>query len=204
MPKRLTPRQERFVQEYLVDRIARRAAIRAGYSPASAQGIASDLLHRPKFVHVQVALREALREDAARHEELRERTLQELSRIAFADIADVLADDGSVLAIADIPEDARAAIAELRETEFLGQDGTPAKTRKVRFWSKCEALTQLAKVTGLAVDRVEHRGVIDVRTARADLARILEEMGDPEGCPAFSLVSVPALPASTESDPAST
>lgn len=204
MLKKLTGRQERFIREYLVDRIGRRAAIRAGYSPASAQGIASDLLHRPKFVHVQVALREALREDAARHEELRERTLQELSRIAFADIADVLADDGSVLAIADIPEDARAAIAELRETEFLGQDGNPAKTRKVRFWSKCEALTQLAKVTGLAVDRVEHRGVIDVRTARADLARILEDMGDPEGDLILDMVPVPVLPASTESDPAST
>lgn len=197
MLKRLTPRQSRFIQEYLVDRIARRAAIRAGFSPQSAQGIAWDLMHRPKFAHVQAALREALREDAERRADLRERTLQELSRIAFADIADVLADDGSILPVADIPEDARAAIAELRETEFLGEDGRPAKSRKVRFWSKNEALTQLAKVTGLAVDRVEHRGVIDVRTARADLVRILDEMGAPEDYPAFSQAPVPALPEET-------
>jgi hypothetical protein len=129
--------------------------------------------------------------------ELRERTLQELSRIAFADIADVPAADGSVLAIADIPEDARAAIAELKETEFLGQDGSPAKSRKVRFWSKGESLTQLAKITGLAVDRVEHHGVIDVRAARADVARILEGMGDPEGDLILDMVPVPVLPAST-------
>lgn len=43
MPK-LTPKQERFVQEYLVDLNATQAAIRAGYSAKTAREQASRLL----------------------------------------------------------------------------------------------------------------------------------------------------------------
>ena len=43
----LTPKQERFVQEYLVDLNGKQAAIRAGYSPNSAKQIASENLTKP-------------------------------------------------------------------------------------------------------------------------------------------------------------
>lgn len=45
MPK-LTPKQERFVQEYLVDLNATQAAIRAGYSEKTAREQASQLLSK--------------------------------------------------------------------------------------------------------------------------------------------------------------
>lgn len=41
---KLTNRQKRFVEEYLIDLNARQAAIRAGYSPKTAQEQASRLL----------------------------------------------------------------------------------------------------------------------------------------------------------------
>ena len=42
MPREgLTPKQQRFVEEYLLDLCATRAAIRAGYSPRNADKIAS-------------------------------------------------------------------------------------------------------------------------------------------------------------------
>ena len=40
----LTPRQQRFVDEYLIDLNATQAAIRAGYSPKTAQSQSSRLL----------------------------------------------------------------------------------------------------------------------------------------------------------------
>lgn len=40
----LTAKQERFVQEYLIDLNGKQAAIRAGYSPATAESQASRLL----------------------------------------------------------------------------------------------------------------------------------------------------------------
>lgn len=50
---KLTNRQKRFVEEYLIDLNARQAAIRAGYSPKTAQEQASRLLANVK---VQTAI----------------------------------------------------------------------------------------------------------------------------------------------------
>jgi phage terminase small subunit len=52
----LTPRQERFIQEYLVDLSATQAAIRAGYSEHTATAIAWELLRNPE---VEAAIAEA-------------------------------------------------------------------------------------------------------------------------------------------------
>lgn len=43
----MTGKQERFVQEYLIDLNATQAAIRAGYSPKTAQEIGSENLSKP-------------------------------------------------------------------------------------------------------------------------------------------------------------
>jgi phage terminase small subunit len=43
----LTPKQQRFIQEYTVDLNGTQAAIRAGYSPKTAWSIASENLQRP-------------------------------------------------------------------------------------------------------------------------------------------------------------
>lgn len=179
--RRLTDQQRLFIREYLCDRNQTRAARRAGYSPHSAAETASRLLHDPHFAHVQEALRQALEDERRKWEHLQERIIQERCRIAFADIAEVMDAEGGILPLSAIPEDARAAIAELKETEFLGQDGQPSTSRKVRFWSKNEALTALEKISGLVKDRVEYSGHVDVRAARAELADILARMGPPEG-----------------------
>lgn len=47
--RKLTDKQKRFVQEYLIDPNATQAAIRAGYSQKSARYIARDLLERPQI-----------------------------------------------------------------------------------------------------------------------------------------------------------
>lgn len=48
MPERkLTPRQERFIQEYLIDLNATQAAIRAGYSKRTARKIGCENLTKP-------------------------------------------------------------------------------------------------------------------------------------------------------------
>lgn len=53
---KLTPKQERFVHEYLVDLNASAAAIRAGYSKKTANRIASENLSKPD---IQIAIKEA-------------------------------------------------------------------------------------------------------------------------------------------------
>ena len=58
----LSARQERFVQEYVLDYNATQAAIRAGYSERSARYTASDLLRRPNILARIRALQAELRE----------------------------------------------------------------------------------------------------------------------------------------------
>ncbi|MCY3553721.1 MAG: terminase small subunit [Gemmatimonadetes bacterium] len=62
MPK-LTKKQQAFVQEYLVDLNATRAAIDAGYSEKTARSIASENLTKP---NIQAALIEAQKERSER------------------------------------------------------------------------------------------------------------------------------------------
>lgn len=83
----LTPKQQRFVEEYLVDLNATQAAIRAGYSPNSAEVEGSRLLRNAKVAEV-VAARQSDR--AHRTEITQDRVLQELWAIATADPNDLI------------------------------------------------------------------------------------------------------------------
>lgn len=49
MPVRMTPKQKRFVEEYLIDLNATQAAIRAGYSPKTAKEIGAENLTKPNL-----------------------------------------------------------------------------------------------------------------------------------------------------------
>jgi phage terminase small subunit len=55
----LTPKQERFCQEYIIDLNATQAAIRAGYSEKTAYSIGDENLKKPEIAsHIQVMLDE--------------------------------------------------------------------------------------------------------------------------------------------------
>jgi phage terminase small subunit len=62
-PKRLTPKQAAFVQEYLVDLNATQAAIRAGYSEDTAHSIGHENLSKPE---VAEAIQDAMDHRATR------------------------------------------------------------------------------------------------------------------------------------------
>jgi len=57
--KKLTPKQHRFVEEYLIDLNLTKAAVRAGYSEKTARQIGSENLSKPA---IQEAIAEAKRE----------------------------------------------------------------------------------------------------------------------------------------------
>lgn len=87
----LTPKQERFVQEYLVDLNATQAAIRAGYKEKTAGAIGSENLKKPE---IQMALKKALKDREKRTEVTQDYVLQKLKEIADQDASD---DPGSTL-----------------------------------------------------------------------------------------------------------
>lgn len=78
----LTTRQQRFVDEYLVDLNGTQAAIRAGYSAKTAAEQSYDLLRRP-HIAAAVATGQAALQD--RTQVTAARVIQEIAMIAFAD-----------------------------------------------------------------------------------------------------------------------
>lgn len=81
----LTARQQRFVEEYLVDNNATQAAIRAGYSEKTAKQIGSRILTNVDIAAEIQARRAVVSEKL---EITQERVLQELAAIGFADVSD--------------------------------------------------------------------------------------------------------------------
>ena len=79
----LGPRQARFVEEYLVDLNAKQAAIRAGYSPRTAEVQGSRLL---SHVKVQRAVTARTAERSKRTEVAADRALLDIARIGFSDL----------------------------------------------------------------------------------------------------------------------
>lgn len=79
----LTPKQARFVAEYLIDLNGTQAAIRAGYSVHTARAIGAENLTKPDIAS---AIELAQQARADRTEITADRVLKELAKIGFSDI----------------------------------------------------------------------------------------------------------------------
>lgn len=144
--KPLTAKQQRFVEEYLVDLNATQAAIRVGYSARTANEQGARLLANAS---IRAAVNEAKKAQAARVEVEADTVLRELLRIGTVDVSRAFAADGSLLPIHEMPEDVRRAVSAIEVTSL-------GATVKVKFWSKVDALDKLGRHLKLFTDKVEH------------------------------------------------
>ena len=155
MADKLTPKQQRFVEEYLVDLNATQAAIRAGYSEKSAARISVELLNKTQ---VQKSIEKAQAKRAERTEVTADRVVTELAKIAFADPRDLMewGPDGLVLKdCRTIPDAAAAAVSEVSESN----DGI-----KLKKLDKLKALELLGRHLGMFTDKVKMSGELDIAT----------------------------------------
>lgn len=83
----LTAKQQRFVDEYLIDLNATQAAVRAGYSTASAGAIGHENLKKPE---IQLAITEGRKAQQARTETTADSVLAEIAAIALADTRELV------------------------------------------------------------------------------------------------------------------
>ena len=172
---RLSAKQSRFVEEYLIDLNGTQAAIRAGYSPKTAEVTASRLLRNVK---VQVAIADAFQARNERTQVTQDMVIQELARLGFANLGDHLVwDNGGVTVTSSVglSEDAVRAVAEVYE--HITADGT--RTIRLKLHDKLAALDKLAKHLGMFVQRQEVVGDKDApfTVSIAQLAREAREYG---------------------------
>lgn len=83
----LTAKQQRFVDEYLIDLNATQAAIRAGYSQKTARSISNENLTKPD---IQAAIEKGMKDRSGRVEITQDMVLKELAKIGFSDIRRVV------------------------------------------------------------------------------------------------------------------
>ena len=144
----MTPKQAMFVQEYLIDLNATRAAIAAGYSKKTAKQIGQENLTKPD---VKKAIDEAISERGKRTEITQDRILRELARIAFADprkIFDWGPGGVTLKDSASLSNDDAAAVAEVSQTITDSGGSTKGK-----MYDKQRALELLGRHLGMFVDK---------------------------------------------------
>ena len=140
----LTPKQRKFVAEYLVDLNATRAAIRAGYSAKTADRIGPELLGK---TCVREAVEAAQKRREKRTEITQDRVLNELARVAFGNSRAVMSWGPGGLVLrdsAELTEDEAALVSEVRETTTKDGGSMALKTH-----DKMKALELLGKHLGM-------------------------------------------------------
>lgn len=191
----LTDKQKRFCEEYLIDLNATQAAIRAGYSPKTAEQTASRLLRNVK---VQEYISKRQKELSRSTQITQERVIKELALIAFSNnadyarvvekkmqtevdgmLVDVLGEDGKPIMYRtvepvltdELTEEQKRALAVIKK----GRDGL-----EVKSFDKVRALELLGKHLGIFTEKIE-ANVND--TTRSELQELLAQRkarGEPD------------------------
>ncbi|OLO26791.1 hypothetical protein BTR23_22160 [Alkalihalophilus pseudofirmus] len=113
----LTPKQRRFVQEYMIDLNATQAAIRVGYSQRTAYSIGQENLSKPE---IKQAIEEQMDEVSRRNQITVDDIVNQLSKIAFADIRDFVTWDEHVnVKVKKSAEVDGTVIAEISSSETV-------------------------------------------------------------------------------------
>jgi phage terminase small subunit len=146
----MTPKQIAFVAEYLVDKNATQAAIRAGYSAKTANEQGARLLAN---VSVRATIDSALAKQADTLEISAARILRERARLAFLDPGKLFDADGQPIPIQNLDPDTRACIVGIEVQEQFEGHGEERRfigyMKKYRLAGKDASLAALEKRFGL-------------------------------------------------------
>jgi len=163
--KKLTPKQRLFIKEYLIDKNATAAAIRAGYSKKAATQIGAENRRKP---YIKEIIDKAIKELEWKAEVSAERVLREWALIAFADQKDytIIGEDGQVTfkRFEEMPEHASRAIESISEDRVIKEnpDGSQIVVYdkiKYKLHSKTRALEALTRYLNMYPDQKINLGL---------------------------------------------
>lgn len=159
---KLTLKQQRFVEEYLIDLNATQAAIRAGYSAKRASEIGHQLLQKTT---VSEAISKALAARSRRTGINQDRVLLELAKVAFLNPTDVINMDEATIR-GDASREDTAAIASVK-VKRIPTEGGDIVEREIKTYDKLKALELLGKHLGMFKEKVD----VNVEINLADLLK---------------------------------
>ena len=141
----LSIKREAFCQEYIVDRNAHKAAIRAGYSDNSARVTSSRIMADE---NVQKRLRELEAEIIERNKITIDELVETLSYQVRFDIAELYDENGKLKNIHDIPKEIRNSITELTVDEIIVGKEVIGQAVKVKISNRNDSIDKLMKHLG--------------------------------------------------------
>lgn len=139
--KKLTDKQKRFVEEYLIDYNATRAASKAGYAKKIARVQGSENLTKPD---IKSEINKRLEKKRIENELTEKKIIKELEKIAFSDITNYYNNELEVKDIDELPKEFTAAIKEIVKIETNRGIRTT-----IKLYSKENALELLGKHLGI-------------------------------------------------------
>ena len=150
MAKKLTDKQQRFVDEYLIDLNATQACIRAGYSVKTANEQGAQNLAK---LSIQEAIAKEMAERSKRTGINQDRVVMELARIAFINPQNLInPEDASVRP--DATDDDLACIQSVKVKTMDGAKGSSVE-REIKLNDKMKALELLGKHLGMWNDKID-------------------------------------------------
>lgn len=154
----MTRKQRAFINEYLVDLNGTQAAIRAGYSPRTANRIAHEMLTKPD---IQTELEHRVAARAKRTEMDADSIVKRLIAIDQMDVLDILTEEGGVRPVDEWPPIWRQMLSAMDVLELTEGGGEERKIRgvlkRIKWPDKLKNLELLGKHYGLFSDKVDHK-----------------------------------------------
>ncbi len=161
----MTPKQQCFVEEYLVDLNATQAAIRAGYSAKNADKIGPELLGKTR---VAQAIASAIEKRSERTQVTADQVVEELAKMGFANMLDymrVTEDGAAVVDLSKLNREQAAAIGEVVIDEYMdgrGDDAREVKRVRFKLADKKSSLELLGRHLGMFTDNFNLSGGLNI------------------------------------------
>lgn len=160
---RLSEKQKRFVEEYLIDLNATQASIRAGYSNNYANTNVSKLLQNTT---IKEAIEKAMAERSRRTGITQDRVLMELAKLAFVNAGDII--DGNDASIKEGASRDDLACIQSVKVKIMDSDKGTMTEREVRLHDKKASLELLGKHLGLFNDNLNVNGSLTLPVVLKD------------------------------------
>ncbi|GEN74098.1 terminase small subunit [Chryseobacterium lathyri] len=146
---KLTEKQIKFCEEYLIDLNATQACIRAGYSEKTARQTGSENLSKPDIQNYISELQEKKSEELDITQTM---ILQELVKVAFGDVKNYFDDLGRLINIADLKNDVSASIKSVtvqsEKIELRGETLVESSIKKIESYDKLKAIDTINRMLG--------------------------------------------------------
>ncbi len=153
----MTPKQQRFVDEYLIDLNATQAAIRAGYSAKTAMEQGYQLLQIPSVLEAITAAKANRSQKTGIDAEW---LLKRLAEEALADVNDLYGENGRIKPVKDWPLIWRQGLVAGLEVETIGEGA--GYITKVKLSDRIKRLELIGRHIDVQAfeERVKHTGTL--------------------------------------------